>query len=98
DWSVTGVQTCALPICFYMHQAVQTTKAALSAELMSRFVFRDYAFSVDRPVQRTEFEQWIEESLQKIRDCIDGILSRTSLGAAEEIGRASCRDRREKRV
>jgi hypothetical chaperone protein len=68
---------------FNLHQSVHLTKAALSSEFMSRFVFRDYAFSVDRSVQRSEFEQWIEESLQRIRNCIEDLLSRSAVAPAE---------------
>jgi len=68
---------------FYLHQSVQAAKVALSAETEGRFLFQDYAIRIDAVVARHEFEQWIEDDLQKIHGCIDRLLSRTGIGSAD---------------
>lgn len=71
---------------FYLHQSVQATKTALSSELSAKFLFQDFSLRVEAAVQRRDFESWIEEELQKIRDCIDRLLSNTGI-AVKDIDR-----------
>ena len=68
---------------FYLHQSVQATKSALSQETSSRFLFEDYSLRVEAAVKRTAFEHWIEEELQKIRGCIDRLLTATGIAGAD---------------
>ena len=66
---------------FYLHQSVQATKAALSSEATSRFLFEDYELRVDSAVERDDFERWIDEELGKIGDSVDRLLSSTGVSA-----------------
>src|SRR5207249_9917242 len=59
------------------------TKSALSIEEWSRFLFEDYSIRVEATVKRREFEEWIELELQKIRECIDRLLTRTGISSAD---------------
>ena len=68
---------------FNLHQAVQTTKAALSSETVTQFLFEDYEVSVESAVQRGWFEHWIEEELQEIQASIDLLLSRSGIDSAD---------------
>jgi hypothetical chaperone protein len=68
---------------FYLHQSVQATKSALSSETWTRFLFEDYSIRVEAEVKRSAFEIWIEEELQKIRACVDRLLARTHIAAAD---------------
>ena len=68
---------------FYLHQAVQATKAALSREQSSRFLFEDYSIRVEASVKRSAFERWIREELQKIRGCVDRLLAATGVAASD---------------
>jgi len=59
---------------FYMHQAVQASKSALSAESAAGFHFSHAGVDIGRQIERVQFETWIEAELQKIRDCVDRLL------------------------
>jgi len=62
---------------------VQATKAALSREQSSRFLFEDYSIRVEASVKRSAFERWIREELQKIRGCVDRLLAATGVAASD---------------
>jgi hypothetical chaperone protein len=68
---------------FYLHQAVQATKSALSREESNRFLFEDYSIRVEASVKRSAFERWIREELQKIRGCVDRLLAATGVAASD---------------
>ena len=68
---------------FYLHQSVQATKAALSSEATSRFLFEDYELRVDSAVERDDFERWIDEELGKIGDSVDRLLSSTGVSSSD---------------
>ena len=68
---------------FYLHQAVQATKSALSRVEASRFLFEDYSVRVEDSVKRSSFERWIREELQKIRGCVDRLLQGTGVAASD---------------
>jgi hypothetical chaperone protein len=62
---------------FYLHSAVQRTKLELSAQEATTFSFQVPGISISSPVTREEFECWIEEELDAISQCVDGLLQRT---------------------
>ena len=68
---------------FYLHQSVQETKAALSRQTEAGFHFEDYELQIDSTVMRSEFEEWIDVELEKIRASIDRLLSETGIVAGE---------------
>src|SRR5215831_7733351 len=62
---------------FYLHRSVQELKAELSRELIGNFNFEDHVLQMRGRVKRPSFEAWIAEDLQKIRFCIDRLLTAT---------------------
>src|SRR5262249_59490048 len=80
-WSVTGVQTCALPIC---HQRADRDAGI---EVAGVIEIQDRA-AVDSAARR----------LQILDDLHGAHLGRAGEGARREIGRASCRERGERRA
>ena len=47
------------------------------------YFFEDYELQIDSTVMRSEFEEWIDVELEKIRTSIDRLLSETGIVAAE---------------
>ena len=68
---------------FYLHQAVQSMKVALSSELAGSFVFEDHVVRMNGKVKRSSFEKWIEPDLEKIRECVERLLHSTGLDARD---------------
>jgi hypothetical chaperone protein len=68
---------------FYLHRSVQQMKTELSSELIGSFVFEDHVVQMRGRVKRPSFERWIEEDLQKIRGCIDRLLTKTNIAGSE---------------
>jgi hypothetical chaperone protein len=68
---------------YQLYRAVERTKVELSVRGSSRFVFRDLPVTIDREVTRAEFESWIAEETQAIADCVDRLLGRAEIGAAQ---------------
>src|SRR5262249_32944577 len=66
---------------FYLHQSVQDMKVQLSSEMVGRFVFEDAVVHMNGLVKRGNFEKWIQEDLEKIRACVDRLLTSTSTAA-----------------
>jgi len=56
---------------FYLHRSIQTTKAALSSKDHGFFQFDDAVVRIEAPLTRKQFEEWIEEELQRIRGCVE---------------------------
>ena len=68
---------------FYLHRSIQQTKADLSSRLDSRFQFRDAMIDIHAPLSRMQFEEWIDEELERIRSCIAGLLTRARISPAD---------------
>ncbi len=66
---------------YQLHQAVQRVKFDLSQSECAEFRFREGGMELRRTVTRTEFESWIGEELQKIEQCVDGLLASTGVDA-----------------
>ncbi len=68
---------------FYLHRAVQKTKAALSHEESARFVFQDGDVELDALVTRAQFENWIAEELAGVEQKVDALLKKTAVDAKD---------------
>jgi len=68
---------------YLLHQAVQKTKCALSAETAARFHFSDGSIEIDAVAQRSAFEGWIGEELSTIEGCVDGLLKDSGVRPAK---------------
>ena len=64
---------------FYLHQAVQAMKVALSSEMVGSFVFDDHVVEMNGRVKRATFEAWLEPDLEKIRGCVERLLESTGI-------------------
>jgi hypothetical chaperone protein len=68
---------------FYLHSAVQRTKLELSSGETTIFSFQVPGISISELVTRRHFENWIEEELHSIANCVDRLLTRVGVVAAE---------------
>jgi hypothetical chaperone protein len=51
----------------------------LSNKESAIFSFRDGSMDIQSSVTRTEFESWIDEDLQSIEQCVDGLFETTGI-------------------
>jgi hypothetical chaperone protein len=68
---------------FYLHRAVQKTKAALSQEENDRFIFQDGDVELNALVTRAQFESWIAEELAGVEQKVEALLKKTRIDAKE---------------
>jgi hypothetical chaperone protein len=66
---------------YQLHQAVQRVKIELSHNESAQFHFRDGSMDIQANVSRANFESWIQDELQSIEQCVDGLLETTSISA-----------------
>jgi len=68
---------------FYLHRAVQKTKASLSKSETAQFLFDDGDVKIDALVKRGEFELWIADELAGVEEKVDELLKKTGIPAKE---------------
>ncbi len=68
---------------FYLHRAVQRTKAALSYAESDRFLFQDGDVELNALVTRAQFERWIAEELAGVEHKVEALLKKTGVAARE---------------
>jgi len=68
---------------FYLHSAVQRTKLELSSREATIFSFQVPGIAISQLVTRRQFENWIEEELHSIANCVDRLLTRVGVTSAE---------------
>ncbi len=68
---------------FQLHEAVQRTKFALSAETEAEFVFASGPVTIRKKVTRVEFERWIAEELAAMSGCVDRLMAASRLAYAD---------------
>jgi hypothetical chaperone protein len=68
---------------FYLHRAVQKTKAGLSHYESAPFLFQDGDVELDAQVTRAQFEGWIAEELAGVEQKVDALLRKTGIDARE---------------
>jgi hypothetical chaperone protein len=69
---------------YQLHQSVQQVKFELSKNQCAEFRFREGSpiaptFNLRIPVTRSQFEAWIQEDLQSIETCVDGLLTHAGI-------------------
>ena len=64
---------------FQLHQAVQRLKYELSSAESAEFRFNDGSLELRKAVTRAEFEGWIADDLQAIKQCVDALFQRTGV-------------------
>ncbi len=60
---------------FRLHRAVQAVKCELSYHPSATFKFSDGGVDIETTLERSVFEGWIAEELEKIEMCVDSLLS-----------------------
>jgi hypothetical chaperone protein len=64
---------------YYLYRAVERTKFELSERAAATLQFTDPPVTIDRPVQRLEFETWLRPKLHALAACIDRLLARCNV-------------------
>src|ERR1700744_1913399 len=64
---------------YQLHQAVQSTKIALSQRDQAEFRFQDHGFNLQASVTRGEFESWIAPDLTAIEQAIQEVMTGSGL-------------------
>jgi hypothetical chaperone protein len=64
---------------FYLHRAVQECKNELSEQNKSSFSFYFDDVKISRLIRRDEFEGWIKDDLDQIRQCVIALLQRARI-------------------
>jgi hypothetical chaperone protein len=59
---------------YRLYQSVERTKCALSDEAQTQFRFHEAAVAIDKPVSRSQFEDWIDPEVSQISRCVDRLL------------------------
>jgi hypothetical chaperone protein len=68
---------------FYLHSAVQRTKLELSTRETTIFSFQVAGISISQLVSRKHFEEWIQNELHAIANCVDKLLQKTAVAATD---------------
>jgi hypothetical chaperone protein len=68
---------------YQLHRAVQQVKIGLSQRENEIFRFQDGDVTLEIPVQRSEFEDWIAEELAAIEQSVTELLSKTGIHAKD---------------
>lgn len=64
---------------YHLYRAIERTKVTLSKEESTLFTFSDDELSIEAPVTRAQFEEWIEEEMATMAACVDGLLARAGV-------------------
>ncbi len=68
---------------YQLYRSVEKTKLELSARADAPFAFDDDPIQIRAQVARVDFEAWIADELAAIAGCVDRLLDRTGVAAAE---------------
>ncbi len=64
---------------FHLHRAVQKVKSDLSSSPRALFQFSDGFVDLEAAVERASFEEWISEEIGRIEQCVDRLLTSSSV-------------------
>jgi hypothetical chaperone protein len=68
---------------YHLHQAVQKAKIQLSLDETAEFRFSDGHLQLRKAVDRSSFEAWIGEELNQIAGCVDRLMQKCGVDAAD---------------
>jgi hypothetical chaperone protein len=68
---------------YLLYRAVERAKIGLSEAEVARFAFHELPRRLDVEVTRAEFDGWIEDLVVRLEACVDGLLDRSGVGAAD---------------
>jgi hypothetical chaperone protein len=64
---------------YQLHQAVQSTKVALSRQDQAEFRFRNHGFDLHASVTRAQFESWIASDLTAVEQAIQEVMTKSGM-------------------
>lgn len=68
---------------YHLYRAIERTKVALSTAERTEFEFTDGELTIQAPVTRAQFEEWIAEEMAAMSSCVDGLLVRAGVDAKD---------------
>ena len=68
---------------YQLARTVERTKVALSASASARFVFESAPVHLEAEITRADFEGWIAAEVSAMEECVDRVLARAGLAAAD---------------
>ena len=68
---------------FNLYRAIEKTKVGLSAGEEANFSFVDQPLEITKEIRRAEFETWIETYISALSECVDRLLARCNVLAAD---------------
>ena len=68
---------------YRLYQAIEAVKCSLSEQVQSEFHFREVAITIDRSVERRDFEQWIAPEIGAISACVEKLLADCNIAARD---------------
>jgi hypothetical chaperone protein len=68
---------------YRLYRAIEAAKCELSAQPRSQFRFTEATTAVENPVDRNEFEDWIEPDIRQITNCIERLLASANVAPKE---------------
>jgi hypothetical chaperone protein len=66
-----------------LHQAVEAAKIVLSEATAARLTFNRPPVTLDTPIERNQFEQWIAKDISRINAAIDEVLVKAGVAASD---------------
>src|SRR5205807_6096516 len=94
DYKVTGVQTCALPICFAIDVDFPTTQIEDNVFDFTKFA-EAFGGWGERVTDPNQISAAFRRALASEKPAIVDVIVQRDADASMEIGRASCRERGE---
>lgn len=68
---------------YRLYQSIEQTKCTLSKETQGEFHFQEATVSIDKPVARSHFEDWIDLEVVQIGRCVDRLLTTCNVAARD---------------
>lgn len=59
---------------YRLYRAIEAAKCALSEQPRTQFRFDEAVMAIEHPVNRNEFEDWIDPEIRQIANCVDRLL------------------------
>ena len=68
---------------YLLYRSVESAKIGLSAADSARFLFRELPRRIDQEIARADFEDWIEDQVRRLEECVDELLARAGVVRAD---------------
>jgi hypothetical chaperone protein len=68
---------------YRLYQSIEGTKCALSEDIQTQFRFHEAALAIDKPILRSQFEEWIDPEVAQIGRCVDRLLSTCNVASQD---------------